>query len=129
MTPHERRERRIDIEGEIKQVLALITECEADETDKTRILASAKAATAKQRGRLADLMDEVDRLAADTHADWQSLKELGQPGLPVTSDQDGTEPSDGDPPLITISHHGHVGAFAAVEEAKLNAIFHEATNP
>jgi hypothetical protein len=73
MNPTQRRERRLDIEGELKMAEAMVTECEQRRTEKERALALAEADVTAAKGRLSALEDECRQLAEESRADFLSL--------------------------------------------------------
>jgi hypothetical protein len=73
VTPTQRKDRRLDIEGELKQARNLVAECVAEEARVTGLLETARKATATQRGNLDRLEDECRQLAEEARNDFLSL--------------------------------------------------------
>jgi len=92
MTPTERRERRLDIEGELKQARGVLRECQLDEMTAKTAHESRQRTTIAAEERLAAIEAEVKQLAEDARLDFLSLLSAEPPGasFPVPpSDYDG----------------------------------------
>jgi hypothetical protein len=73
MTPTQLKDRRLDIEGEIKQARAMVAECEQREAEKLAAHQSAQIDTQRAKDRLEALKTECKELAQSFYDDCLSL--------------------------------------------------------